>query len=376
LRPWLALIVLDETEFDEAKNVLGRPLPYISVHDLKTLPPADDLWAWAHVHFNQSLAGSDSELVSPDMGAVLPRVASAINANPDQAYSRIMCPRRLADNTGYHAFLVPTFETGRLAGLGFDPTGAPFASASAWAGGGQESDSMPFYYRWYFRTGSKGDFEYLVSLLKPQPADARVGVRDMDVQDPGSDIPGITDPKLKGVLRLGGALEVPDADLTPAELNLRQMYDAWDQPYPVDFESKLAAFINLPDDYAASTPDVANAATGIAGIAANPDPVITAPLYAQWYALTQRLLTKRDGTPAPNNGNWVHRLNLDPRFRVAAAFGANIVETNAELSQDSGPASREQRLRALLRSPSDHACQCQYGACIHILGAGCASRRG
>ena len=38
-------------------------------------PPADELWAWAHVHFNQSLAGDASELVSPDMSAVLPRAA-------------------------------------------------------------------------------------------------------------------------------------------------------------------------------------------------------------------------------------------------------------------------------------------------------------
>ena len=147
---------------------------------------------------------------------------------------------------------------------------------------------------------------------------------------PGSNIPGLADPKLKGVLRLGGALEVPDADLTPDELAQRTLYDLWDQPYPDDFEKKLAAFVNLADDYAANTPAAANAATGLDGVAANPDPVITAPLYGRWHALTPRLLTNRDGTPAPNTGNWVHRLNLDPRFRVAAGFGANVVEANAE----------------------------------------------
>jgi hypothetical protein len=335
LRPWLALAVLDETEFDEGKSVPGRPLPYISVHDFKTMPPADELWAWAHVHFNEPLSASDAELISPDMGAVLPRVAATIATNPDHAYSRLMCPRRLADNRGYHAFLVPAFETGRLAGLGLDPKGAPSATASAWAGGGQEANNIPYYYRWFFRTGSKGDFEYLVSLLKPQPANSRVGSRDMDMQDPGSNIPGLADPKLKGVLRLGGALEVPDADLTKAEKDLRQLYENWDQPYPDEFEKKLAAFINLPDDYAATTAAAANATTGIDGVATNPDPVITAPLYGQWHALTQRLLVDRDNvTPAPNNTNWVHRLNLDPRFRVAAGFGANVVETNAEQYMD------------------------------------------
>ena len=70
--------------------------------------------------------------------------------------------------------------------------------------------------------------------LKPQPVDPRVGIRDMDVQDPGSNIPGITNPAVGGVLRLGGALQVPDADLDPAQLAQRQAYENWDQPYPDD----------------------------------------------------------------------------------------------------------------------------------------------
>jgi hypothetical protein len=335
LRPWIALIVLEESEFEEGKNVADRPLPYITVPDPSVLPPAAELWAWAHVHFNQPLAGSPTELVSPDMSAVLPRVQSALDQNPDAAYSRLMCPRRLKDNTAYHAFLVPTFETGRLAGLGHDPSTAPFATASAWEGyaGRTESTNFPFYYRWYFGTGSRGDFEYLVSLLKPQPVDKRVGTRDMDVKDPGSNIPGILDPALGGILRLGGALRVPDKDLDKKELADRQRYEDWDKPYPDDFEQALAAFIDLPDDYAAQDAATVNAATGLAA-AGDPDPLITAPLYGRWHALTQRLLTERDGTSAPNPENWVHRLNLDPRFRVPAAFGTNVVETNAEQYMD------------------------------------------
>src|SRR4029077_6440755 len=58
--------------------------------------------------------------------------------------------------------------------------------------------------------------------------------------------------------------------------------------------------------------------------------LITAPLYGRWHALTQRLLTNRDGTPADHRPNWVHKLNLDPRLRVPAAFGAQVVEEHAE----------------------------------------------
>ena len=333
LRPWIALVVFQESEFTEGQGTGQRPLPYVTVTDASLFPPADQLWAWAHVHFNQSLSAGPTELVSPDMSAVLPRVQALVNQNRDLAYSRILCPRRLADRTGYHAFLMPVFETGRLAGLGQDPGAAPFATFSAWGtyAGKAQATSYPYYYRWYFQTGTHGDFEYLVELLKPQPLDARVGTRDMDVQDPGSNIPGITSPSLGGVLRLGGALQVPDADLSPPDLLTRQKYENWDQPYPDAFETGLARFINLADDYSTQTSAAANTASGISpGITADPDPLITSPLYGRWHSLTRRLLFNSHGTAAPNSTNWVHRLNLDPRFRVPANFGTDVVEKNAE----------------------------------------------
>ncbi len=335
LTPWIALIVLKDNEFAEAKNLTNRPLTYVTITDPSVFPPAGELWAWAHVHFNQSLSPNPADqLVSPDMGAVLPRVQAILSANPDLAYSRLLCPRRLDVNTGYTVLVVPAFESGRLAGLGQDPTKSPSANASAWGPaypGQQEAQNFPYYYRWYFRTGDRGDFRYLVSLLKPQPVDKTVGVRDIDVMDPGSNIPGITNPALGGILRLGGALQVPDADLGPDDLAQRQKYEDWDKPYPDAFETALAKFINLPDDYEAKTPADANAATSIGPrISDDPDPLITSPLYGRWHALTQRLLTQRDGTPAPNPTNWVHRLNLDPRFRVPANFGVEVVESKAE----------------------------------------------
>jgi hypothetical protein len=332
LRPWIALVVLEESEFSEGQNLAGRPLPYISVADTSVFPAAGDLWAWAHVHFNQSLNSDPTQVISKDMGAVLTS-AQAVTANADAAYSRLMCPRRLDPNTVYHAFVIPVFETGRLAGLGHPPDGAPLATASAWAAyaGQLEPTYFPIYYRWYFRTGTVGDFEYLVGLLRPQPVDPRVGVRDMDVQYPGSGVPGILDPGLGGVLRLGGALRVPDVDLTAEQLSERQKYDQWDQQppqtYPHPFEQHLAQFINLADDYAGADAASANANTGLSD---DPDPLITPPLYGRWHALTQRLLVDRNGQAEPNTTNWVHRLNLDPLYRVPAGLGAQVIEKNAE----------------------------------------------
>ena len=52
LKPWLALIVLEESEFRDGKVIAGRPLPFIEVADFAALPPHAELWAWAHVHAN------------------------------------------------------------------------------------------------------------------------------------------------------------------------------------------------------------------------------------------------------------------------------------------------------------------------------------
>jgi hypothetical protein len=158
--------------------------------------------------------------------------------------------------------------------------------------------------------------EYLVRLLKPRPADARLGRRDMDVQGPGSNLPGISDsPALKGVLRLGGALKVPDEVLSDDQEAEAQAHEDWDQPYPHPFQAAFAGFVNLADDFARD---------------GAPDPVIVPPIYGRWHALTDRLLTEADGGDVPQNDNWVHELNLDPRFRVPAAFGTRVIQQNQE----------------------------------------------
>ncbi|MFT3903905.1 MAG: hypothetical protein QM727_12080 [Niabella sp.] len=42
LRPWITLVILKEGDFQEAKNMLGRPLSYITVPNAGTkFPPAD-----------------------------------------------------------------------------------------------------------------------------------------------------------------------------------------------------------------------------------------------------------------------------------------------------------------------------------------------
>lgn len=318
LRPWLALVVLEENEFAEGNKQKDKPLPSIKVEDPNAcFPPPEELWAWAHVHVNADLDKTREEMQSSNrMTAVLANLDNVLHADKDKGYCRILCPRKLKANVAYHAFLIPSFEGGRKAGLGLKADEGDlennFASRYAW--GAPDQKEFPYYYRWYFRTGTVGDFEYLVRLLTPKPANDKIGLRDMDVQQPGWNIEGI-DPEgeLGGILKLGGALRVPQATT----------HDDWAKiGYPQTIQRDIADFLNAADDYqkpgdnpiVVSDPDDAQ----------DPDPLITPPLYGRWHALVDRLLTD------PSNNNWIHELNLDPRFRVTAGFGTKIIQDNQE----------------------------------------------
>ncbi len=370
LRPWIMLVVLKEGEFTDGKNIAGKPLPYIEVGNAGSVfPPADQLWAWAHVHANEDIVKRDDDVENKDdLDGVLQRFRDLLTRNPDLAYSRIVCPRKLAANTAYHAFLIPVFETGRLAGLGLDIKDTP-ATKSAWDKDGGQKE-FPYYHRWYFRTGTVGDFEYLVRLLEPKPVDSRVGRRDMDVQDPhpGSNISGIKDEKLGDILKLGGALQVPFGTMSMEDKAEVLKYENWDrldqlevlseaqmeallkkdavtkleQADPHTFQKDLTAFVNLADDYIDENKTVAaiNANAGVktkdddGKIIEDPDPVITPPLYGRWHAMVQRLLEGRDGTLITPRQNWIHELNLDPRWRVAAGLGTKVVQDRQEEFMD------------------------------------------
>jgi hypothetical protein len=376
LAPWLALVVLAagtsrtgaDAEFTESAQA-GGPLPVITVRDPQTLPRPDQLGAWAHVHVNGPLQDA---VASDSTPGALGALDAVLRTNADHACSRLICPRRLRPDTAYEALLVPAFETGRLAGLGLDPALAPGALYSSWGppyAGRPAVGQLPYYHRWSFTTGTTGDFESLVRLLRPQAPDPLVGRRDIDVhRSPGLGLPGIVTPAhLGGVLPLGGALKVPQPPGSSADD--AENWDNWHDapppaaPYPHPFEQALAALINLADDYQrhapaqahelltetggpqpprpttadASTADASTAAASTtaaptADAAAEVDPVLTPTLYGRWHALSPRLLTDEHGTPlpSPTNRNWVHRLNLDPRFRVAAHFGTQVVQARQE----------------------------------------------
>jgi hypothetical protein len=384
LRPWIMLVVLKDDEFKDGRNISGKPLPCIEVTNAaEVFPSADQLWAWAHVHINEDIVKLEDDIENKESDTVITKLIDVLNNNPDLAYSRIMCPRKLVANTAYHAFLIPVFESGRLAGLGSEvPSDIP-ATKSSWDGSQKE---FPYYYRWYFRTGTVGDFEYLVRLLEPKPVDNRVGRRDVDVLDPGSNINGIADEELGGILKLGGALQIPWETMPKEDKAVVLKFENWDrlddlkalsnnkkeelfekdnvtkveQTKPHKFQKDLASFINLSDDYSVREAPDANKNSELNDIIEDQDPVITPPLYGQWHAMVQRLLEEQDGSTISHSDNWVHELNLDPRWRVTVGFGTKVIQDNQEEYMDAAwgqvgeilEANRKIRLAQLAKETS------------------------
>ncbi|GGH72510.1 hypothetical protein HNQ91_003453 [Filimonas zeae] len=344
LNPWITLLVLAAGEFDDG-TAAGKPLPYITlkpgVDKSKCFPKAGQLWSWAHVHYNGDLSNAADKIITDNAGevdAALDKLQQQLKQNPDLAYSRLLCPRKLKPGTSYHAFVIPSYESGRLAGLG--GSAADIANAKlaiAWEG---TAVDFPYYYRWQFSTGSTGDFEYLVRLLKPKVADSRVGRRVMDMTKPGANITWKEDADhpLGGILRLGGALKVPEESLTPQEIQKQNTFDKWavnSAPNQHPFQQQLTGLLNLADDYHLKPSPAANTdAFNNSGLPVDPntdaDPLITPPIYGRWHAMVERVYTDRDGNRIDQNYNWLTELNLDPRFRVPAHFGTRVVQENQE----------------------------------------------
>ena len=315
LRPWLVLLVLREDEF--ARDDRRLPLPVLNVTRQEALPRPDESWLFAHAHLEQAIP--ESEL--SDLERYLRSLQAAVTTDPDRMYSRLLSPRHLEPNTAYHAFLVPAFEVGRLAGLDKPTAGVP-AQKPAWDG--SSGPELPFYYDWSFTSGEKVDFESLVALIEPRVLDERVGIRSMDCAQPGFVVvdaegrerptppgaqPGLPAPA-PPVQGLEGALKTDRTKSVPAVFT------------PNIFQDELQILVNLPETIQTDT----TAPPGSDDDFLN-DPVVTLPFYGQSHARQH----KTDSVLLDvTQSGWYHDLNRDPRTRVPAGFGTRVIQTNQE----------------------------------------------
>jgi hypothetical protein len=282
LRPWLVLCVLTADEIiDEAPAGADGRLPAVTITSAAALPRLDQSWAWAHVQ----VAGYDQASET---------LAEIVDSQPARARSRLLAPRHLLPRTEYTALLVPAFERGRLAGLRELVLGTVDSLAPAWADGAT-AVRLPVYYRWSFQTGDQADFEQLARRLTGRVVDASVGVFGLDARTPDPALPSA------GAQPLTGTAALTNPDATPG-------------PWPVTerepFVAALAAMLNQPAD----------ALTRAGGTR-----IVAPPLWGRWHAAVDRLDLAAGAQPV-----WFHELNADPRLRVGAGLGAEVVRRNDE----------------------------------------------
>jgi hypothetical protein len=309
LSPWIFLMVLKNSTIAEGGNQIGEfsidttsmEYPKVvlnsDVNFQHVLPPNNEIYAWAHVQVNHSFTSS-----SPTPTEIV----EAIKADANCAFSRLICPRKLDLDTSYTAFVIPTYELGRLAGAETIPSGV-HSLTKAWDNSNPtdiDKRKFPFYHSWEFRTSNTGNFETLAAKIVPQEASAALSGRPMYIGDLGMGIDIETTPAPNRFIQLEGALKGLGAQ--DALITANPIYN--------DLTSQIKDRVNAQNNtvntsefFDFGTPD---------------DPGVMPPLYGQWHSLSSSVEN--------DSAEWIKEINLDPRSRVAASIGAEIVKRNQE----------------------------------------------
>ena len=274
VHPWLTLVVVDVTDIEDPLVTEDERTRVVLPADQR--PKPEEAWLWTH----GQLLGTDTV---PD--------------DPARSLSRLVSPRRLESGRRYLGCVVPTFESGRQAGLGValapdDPLRA--ATTPGWQPAGDVE--LPVYHWFRFGTGPKGDFESLVRRLHGVPLPEGLGRRRLRLDHPLSNLP----PSGTRDLELHVALRPPGEVTGPSGIQ----------------EDYLTALVQrLADaDYDVS-------------LVAGTMPRVGPPVHGQLPVGTSaRAANLGSGTVPP----WLDEVNLDPRHRVAAGLGAEVVRRNQE----------------------------------------------
>jgi hypothetical protein len=301
LRPWLVLVVVERAKVAPPVLRSGRPLPSISLTaaQVKTeLPDLAESSLWAH---SQAIAIKD---IDPriNQDAAAQRLSLEFQNSPSRNISRLICPRRLTPRTDYVACVVPATDGGRLRGLG-----QPVAMATlgpAWSQQQPNDIELPVFFSWSFSTGPVGDIETLARRLRTP---AQYG-GDKEL--------------LKKLREIGERKIYVDGD---------HLLFKGQTPGQTVFEGAMVALGFTPEasnaSYAGKLAEILNSgATNLAN-GTNPPahvPTLAPPIYGEFPAKRHTV------DPARVASHWLDGLSLQPRYRLAAGWGAELVRQNQD----------------------------------------------
>jgi hypothetical protein len=280
IQPWIMLAVVDVTDL-AADPLFPSPVGTQLTVAAAQLPNPAEAWMWAH----GQLLGTDT-----------------VPGDPARSLSRLVSSRKLEPNRRYLACVVPVFAAGKAAGLGTDPGDARTSMDFAWDPGGGDV-TLPVYCFWRFGTGPNGDFEALVRRLHGVPLPSGLGKRKLLLDYP---LTGLPDPD-------------PDGASVELQVALRPPGERPDDIRPLVGASYLDALRSR----------LVDAGYDVSLLASNPDappPAVGPPVYGQ-LAVGATATAANLATVAPP---WVRETNVDPRLRVAAGLGGEVVRQNQD----------------------------------------------
>jgi hypothetical protein len=272
LRPWLALVVVRDQPGVSLDSSTRRLTIQAPADPNQELPDLREAHAWAHVQYSVAL----------EVGATTDAVARAMKADPSVCLSRLISPRKLRPWQHYIACVVPTWKV------------VGQALQDAWVLGSTGAIDLPVYFSFAFATGEGGDFQSLATALLHRPGvtedgSGGLGTRTMDLT------------------HTGFAWPVVDGHTAPATL-----------PLPG---------ILRPADTIDTLPNPPQLAEGLLVelVPTGGSPQLRPPAYGATAAGVPRRDLRTTGTP-----RWLTELNCDPRLRVAAGLGAQVVAAQQE----------------------------------------------
>ncbi len=325
--PWLCLIVVAAQDGVQLDAAAGRLTIAPPADPAKELPDLAEAWSWAHAQYAGDFPADTAT------GTVSGRSAADAMADPAAALSRLVCPRVLQPGTSYYGCVVPATSVGQVAGLGGTPADdAPVRYA--WpAQDASQAVTLPVYYSFQFSTatGEAGDFKALATRLAhppgaPPPAAGPLGQRSLRVSwtDPGGGNPASETVAMPAILSVPAP---PASAVGPAESPAAAQRPVGSpQPGPAPGGPEPGPGPGGPPP---PTPDPVYPTAG-SWLTAQFTPDLAAPhLTVPLYGAVQAGVTSAQAA-AGGLALWLAEVSADPRLRVAAALGAQVVTADRE----------------------------------------------
>lgn len=315
LRPWLALIVA-EAETVQIEHP-QKGLPYVTFQGdeeafRRLLPEPGHLWQCAHAQGDEPGVPLLSRLLAL--------------RDEREADGRA---QQLKADTAYVAMLVPTFEVGRLQGLGCDKESLAHVVAQmpAWEASLAEQQQrhpvrpleFPIYHSWTFTSGSDTFDTLAHDLTVCQTAKGGIKV-DVTRMGEGLDyavlfpeMDDLSTDKPRTLIDMPAATQCTDDEpQTPF-------------PNPKDKKEKLL-YENLSNLLKKSPVFAENAALRQGQQEGEPvgddDPWVTPPIYGARHVLATSFEDK--------DLEWLSQINLDVHYRAVAGLGKTVVQKHQE----------------------------------------------